>query len=91
MQTKLLICIFFADVLCSYRKSDDFRPMERCWSCSHYKRFMRSMEEEDRRLDGGIERLHKLRASWERGEISEEEFRKQYDIIDRQIDGVSGS
>lgn len=90
-QRKLLSCIFDEKVLCSWRKSEDFRPMERCFTCKHYLRFMREMEEEDQRLDDGIEKLHKLRACWERGEISEEEFRKQYDIIDRQMDGVSGS
>ena len=91
MQTKLLSCIFLTDLLCSFRKTDDFRPMQRCFSCKHYLRFMREMEEEDARVMSGIDRLHEVRGRWERGEISEEEFRKQYDVIDRQMDGVSGS
>jgi len=39
--------MFLLDVLCSYRKGDDFRPMKRCFTCSHYLRFLRDMAEEE--------------------------------------------
>lgn len=84
--------MFLLGVSCAFRKdADDFRPMERCFTCSYYLRFMREMDEEDERVMNGVDRLHELHERWKRGEISEEEFRKQYDIIDREIDGVSKS
>ena len=47
-QLKFLSCIFLLDVQCAFRTdADDFRPMQRCWSCSYYKRFMAEMEEEE--------------------------------------------
>ena len=47
MQTEILTCIFLLDVLCSHRKTEDFRPMARCFTCKHYLRFLREMEEEE--------------------------------------------
>lgn len=47
VQAKLLSCIFFEDVLCSFRKDEDFRLMERCLECPQHARFFREMEEEE--------------------------------------------
>lgn len=51
--------MFLLDVLCSYRKTDDFRPMERCWKCSHYLRFMRLMREGDEEEGYFVDDVHK--------------------------------
>lgn len=84
--------MFLLGVLCAFRRdADDFRPMARCFKCFYYKKFLRLMDEEDERVMDGIDRLHEIRERWERGEITEEEFRKQYDMIDRQMDGESVS
>jgi len=40
-------CVFFDDVLCSFRKVKAFYVMDRCFECSHYKRFEREMEKEE--------------------------------------------
>jgi len=56
----VLSCIFLDGVLCSYRKDgDDFRPMERCFSCSHYLRFLREMEEEEEKVFAEFDRIRK--------------------------------
>jgi hypothetical protein len=60
MQTKLLTCIFLLDVLCSHRKSDDFRPMERCFTCKHYLRFLRLMEEEEEKFFVECDKIRKF-------------------------------
>jgi len=46
---KLLSCVFFSDVLCSFRKSARFYVMDRCPECSHYKRFEQQMDKEERK------------------------------------------
>ena len=58
-QVKLLSCIFLTDVLCSYRKDDNFRLMDRCLKCPQHARFEREMDEEDAKVDAEIEELHK--------------------------------
>jgi hypothetical protein len=60
VQRKLLSCIFLLDVLCSDRKSDDFRPMERCFSCKHYLRFLRLMEEEEDKFFAECDKIRKF-------------------------------
>lgn len=60
LQAKLLACIFLLDVLCSHRKTDDFRPMARCWNCPHYFEFMRRMEKEDEEVMDEIDKIHKF-------------------------------
>ena len=52
----VLKCIFWDDVLCSFRKSKNVTLMHRCSSCSHYLRWETMMEEEDERLMDAIDR-----------------------------------
>ena len=48
MQVKFLSCIFLLGVRCAFRKdADDFRPMEKCFTCCHYLTFVRELEEEE--------------------------------------------
>lgn len=54
MKSPVLKCVFWDDVLCSFRKSEKFTVMNRCFSCPHYLRFMREMDDEDRRLDDEV-------------------------------------
>lgn len=86
------LCKFLADVECPYRRTVEQRKgfsvnafcIDRC---EHYFRFIREMDAEDERVMDGIDRLHELRERFERGEISEGEFRRFYDIINREMDG----
>ena len=57
--SKVLSCVFFDDVLCSYRKYDGFGIMDRCFKCRHFFRFMREMAEEDERVMNEIEELQR--------------------------------
>jgi len=56
---EILPCVFLDDVLCSYRKTEKVKVMNRCWKCEHYKRFLREMEEEDARDMEEIDFIHK--------------------------------
>ena len=56
VESKLLSCFFLTDVLCSFRKTEEFGVMDRCLRCSHYKRFMREMEEEEDEMWEEIDR-----------------------------------
>ena len=56
-QVKLLSCIFLTDVSCLYRKDDNFRLMDRCLKCRHYRRFMHEMAEDDERSMDEIDRI----------------------------------
>jgi hypothetical protein len=47
MSSKLLPCVLFDDVLCSFRKSEKVKVMDRCSKCPHYARLMREMEREE--------------------------------------------
>lgn len=59
-QVKFLPCMFLLCVLCAYRKdADDFRPMEGCFTCSHYLRFLREMEEEEEKFFDECDRIRK--------------------------------
>jgi len=58
-QPKIFPCCFNADVLCSYRKTEDFRPMNRCWKCRHYEEFLREMDEEDAKVMDEIDRMRR--------------------------------
>ena len=61
MQVKALPCIFLLGVTCSFRKdADDFRPMEMCFSCQYYKRFLKETQEEDVKVMDEIEKIHKF-------------------------------
>jgi hypothetical protein len=45
--TKKGFCLFLPDVPCSFVKSDKAVFMERCFSCSNYRRFEKEMQEEE--------------------------------------------
>ena len=55
-ESKVLSCLFWKDVLCSFRKSENFGFMDRCLKCSHYLRFLRLMHALDMK-DDEIERM----------------------------------
>jgi len=58
MQVKTLGCIFVLGVLCSFRKdAEDFRPMERCFTCKYYLRFKKELEEEEEEFFEEVDRL----------------------------------
>jgi hypothetical protein len=56
---KVLSCVFFPDVLCSYRKRVKFGVMDRCSKCPHYRRFEREMDEEDERVMDEIDEIRR--------------------------------
>jgi hypothetical protein len=56
---KCLPCVFWNDVLCSYRKDAKFVVMDRCFKCRHYTRFMREMDEEDERVMDEIDEIRR--------------------------------
>jgi hypothetical protein len=59
VKKKLLFCVLFGDVLCSFRKSEKSGIMNRCLKCEHYRRFMREMDEEDAKVMDEIGRIRK--------------------------------
>jgi hypothetical protein len=60
-QVKFLPCIFLLGVSCQLRKkADDFRPMEQCFKCKHYLRFLREMEEEEEKVHAEFNRIRKF-------------------------------
>lgn len=69
MQTKLRTCVFSLDVLCSKRRSDDFRPMQRCFTCKHYFRFMREMQEEEDKFFAECDKIRKFGYPKDIGEL----------------------
>lgn len=56
---KVLSCFFLDDVLCSYRKSEKFTVMDRCFKCPHFRRFMHEMAEEDEKVMAEIDEIRK--------------------------------
>ena len=52
-------CAFLNNVVCSYQKYDKPVVLERCFSCSHYRRFNRMMDKEDEKVMDEIELIHK--------------------------------
>jgi hypothetical protein len=74
---KLLSCLFWSDVLCSFRLREQFAVMDRCLECPHYFRFMREIEEEDERVMDEIDRIRKYG------------FRKRFDVGKGVLDGFS--
>ena len=55
-----LPCIFLFGVLCSFRRDvEDFRPMERCFKCEHYLRFVRELEEEEEKVFEEFDKIRK--------------------------------
>jgi len=47
------------NILCEHRKTTGFGIMGRCFSCPHYERFLRMMDEEDEKEMDEIDRLRK--------------------------------
>jgi hypothetical protein len=60
---KVLPCIFYDNVLCSYRKTARSCLMDRCWECRHYKRFSREMLEADEKVMDEIDEERKTGVS----------------------------
>ena len=58
VEPKVLSCLFWDDVLCSYRRTEKFGVMDKCMKCSHYLRFLRVMHELDMK-DDEIERMRR--------------------------------
>lgn len=85
------LCKFVDGVVCPHKrtaKQRKFFSVNRfCFTCPYYDRYVTMMEEEDDRIMAGIDRLHEVRERWERGKISEGEFRRLHDLINRQMDG----
>ena len=59
-EKKLLFCLFLVDVLCSFRKSEKFYIMNRCFECPHYKRFLKEMQDEEDEFFEECERIWKF-------------------------------
>lgn len=58
MGSKPLGCLLLLDTLCSYVKSEKFTGlMNRCFSCKHYFRFLREMQEQEDAFFEEAERL----------------------------------
>ena len=56
---KLLLCLFFDDVLCAYRKDAKFTVMARCLKCRHYMRFEREMDEADQKFMDEVDEMRR--------------------------------
>ena len=52
---KLLSCVLFKDVLCSFRKDVRSEIIARCFVCPQYRRFMAEMDAEDERVMNEID------------------------------------
>jgi hypothetical protein len=59
VERKILPCFFEPDVWCSYRKSERFTVMARCFKCKYYLEFIREMEEEEEKFWEEEERLRR--------------------------------
>jgi len=63
-KSQILPCVFFDDVLCSFRKDAKVAVMGRCFACRHYERFMAEMdkreEEEDAEFLAESERMNRF-------------------------------
>lgn len=56
---KGLTCIFWDDVLCSYRKDSRSRILGRCLTCVHYRKFEAEMDEEDKKMMYEIDEIRR--------------------------------
>ena len=59
VKKKLLSCFFLPDVLCSYRKTEEFGVMNRCQKCAHYARFWQEMDEEEEKFWNEVDKIRK--------------------------------
>lgn len=60
---KVLPCVFYDDVLCSYRKTMRSCLMARCWKCRRYKRFNREVFEADEKVMDEIDEERRVGVS----------------------------
>jgi hypothetical protein len=58
-ETKVLSCVLFDDVLCSFRKSEKCDFMDRCFKCPQFKRFVREMDEEEQEFFDYVDKVRK--------------------------------
>ena len=65
VKKKLFSCFFLPDVLCSFRKNENFGVMGRCQKCTHYERFWREIDEEEEKFWGEVGKIRKY--SYPRG------------------------
>lgn len=56
---KLFSCFFLPDVLCSFRKTEQFGVMNRCLKCPYYAKFLREMEEEEEAFWDEVDTIRK--------------------------------
>jgi hypothetical protein len=66
---KLLPCVFWDNILCSYRKYVTFGVMARCSKCPEYRRFEAVMEKEDEEEARFVEEVQKHPDRYLRGEL----------------------
>lgn len=66
---KVLSCVFLDDVVCSFRKDARFGVMSRCFKCTHYRRFMDEMDEEDERVMNEIDEIRKHPETFSREDL----------------------
>lgn len=55
-------CSFWNDVFCRFKKREGFGFLHVCFTCDHYARFMREMDEEDERMMNEIDEIHRTGA-----------------------------
>ena len=58
-EKKLFTCFFLSDVLCSWRKTEHFGVMSRCFSCPFFLKFQRKLEEEEEAFWDEVDRIRK--------------------------------
>lgn len=54
-----LPCIFWDDVLCSFRRDTKDKIMDKCLNCCEYARFLRDMDAEDKKVMDQIDEIHR--------------------------------
>ena len=60
VEKKLLSCLFWLDVLCSYRRRyEKLGIMDRCLKCPHYFRFLREMDKEDQKVMDEVDEIRR--------------------------------
>ena len=50
-------CVFLVDLFCSFQKYDKPVVLDRCFTCPHYLRVMREMEEEEEKFFDEVDRI----------------------------------
>lgn len=56
---KILPCLFWNDVVCSYRKDTRSGIMSRCLTCVHYRKFEADMDEADEKMMDEIDEIQR--------------------------------